>query len=378
MALTIPLTITGNLTVSGSVSAASFNFSGTGAIQIPAGTTAQRPASPVIGDIRYNSTNGNFEGSPDATRWDPMSQVNTAFTLSASVSLNLLTVSVLNALTGAAPTPADPVAFTFRDVTLANGDPVQVLVTAALSINTNGVGASLGSSNSTPFRFWVVAFNNAGTVVLGLINCSKPTQIYPLNEATLQSSTAISNSATSAGVFYTPNGTTISSKVFKVLGYVEYSAGLTTAGTYGVVPTTIQLAGPGTKKPGDVLQEVFAQTSSAQGNTTNSFIASNVTASITPTSTINLVDVDISAYITTGASAIVQGQPRRGTSTNIGVPFNFGTSNNIGNLNVPGSWNIIDSPGVVTATSYTLYFNNSNGNNSNVAAGHVRLKEIMG
>lgn len=377
-AITVPLTITGNLTVSGSITAASFNFTGTGAIQIPAGTTAQRPASPAIGDIRYNSTNGNFEGSPDATRWDPMSQVNTKITLSAAVSLNLLTVSVQNALTGADPTAADPVAINFRDVTLANGDPVSVLVTAALSINTNGVGATLGSLNSTPFRFWVVAFNNAGTVVLGLINCSTATQIFPLNEATLKSSTAISNSATSAGVFYTPNGTTVSNVPFKILGYVEYASGLAAAGTYTAVPTTIQLFGSGISKPGQQVQEVFAQTSSAVGNNTGSFIASNVTASITPTSPANLVDVDVTAAITTGATAVVTAVVRRGTSTNVSQSFGIGTASNIGTPAIPAAWSILDAPGVVTATSYTLYFNNSNGNNSNVQSGHVRLREIMG
>jgi hypothetical protein len=36
-------------------------FSGTGAIKIPAGTTAQQP-TPVTGQIRYNTTNNLFEG----------------------------------------------------------------------------------------------------------------------------------------------------------------------------------------------------------------------------------------------------------------------------------------------------------------------------
>ena len=35
---------------------------GTGAIQLPSGTTAARPVSPVNGDLRYNTTTGTFEG----------------------------------------------------------------------------------------------------------------------------------------------------------------------------------------------------------------------------------------------------------------------------------------------------------------------------
>ena len=45
------------LTVSGEV-----GFNTTTSLQIPAGTSAQRPGSPVAGMIRYNSDNQQFEG----------------------------------------------------------------------------------------------------------------------------------------------------------------------------------------------------------------------------------------------------------------------------------------------------------------------------
>lgn len=45
------LSIAGTLSVNGKVTA-----SGTGALKIPVGTTAERPSTPVAGDIRYNST----------------------------------------------------------------------------------------------------------------------------------------------------------------------------------------------------------------------------------------------------------------------------------------------------------------------------------
>ena len=48
---------------------ANFTFDGTnlvvsttGAVQMPAGTTAQRPGSPVNGMFRYNTTDNAFEG----------------------------------------------------------------------------------------------------------------------------------------------------------------------------------------------------------------------------------------------------------------------------------------------------------------------------
>jgi hypothetical protein len=48
---------TGTATFSGDVS-----MTGTGFLDLPVGTTAQRPGSPAAGMIRYNSTLGQFEG----------------------------------------------------------------------------------------------------------------------------------------------------------------------------------------------------------------------------------------------------------------------------------------------------------------------------
>jgi hypothetical protein len=372
-------TVTGNLTVTGTVTAGSFNFGGTGAIQIPSGTTAQRPASPVTGQIRYNSTNGNYEGY-DGIEWDPMSQVNSRFTLTASVQFNLLTVSLLNALTAAAPTPADPVAITFRDATLPNGDPVTVVVNSALSINTNGVGATLGSSSNVPFRFWVVAFNNGGTIVLALKNCSVAGQIFSLNEAALQSSTPMSGAATSAGVFYTPNGVTVTNQPFKILGYLEYSAGLGTAGTYGILPTTIELFGNGIKKPGDIIQTAYFQTATAT-SLSGSFSATAITNSIMPTSTINPILINAVGQAAAGISGTsasqVQAVLRRGTATNISQAQDVGINNSAGVVSAPCVFDVLDNPGVVSSQPYTVYANNNVGSGT-FGTGSIRLTELMG
>lgn len=50
-----------------------------GAANLPAGTTAQRPATGVMGQIRFNSTTGKFEGH-NGTLWD-----NLASAISAAV-----------------------------------------------------------------------------------------------------------------------------------------------------------------------------------------------------------------------------------------------------------------------------------------------------
>ena len=46
-------------------SAGNINMTGTGAIDVAAGTTAQRPGTPSNGMIRYNTTDNQFEGYAD-------------------------------------------------------------------------------------------------------------------------------------------------------------------------------------------------------------------------------------------------------------------------------------------------------------------------
>ena len=246
------LAVTGNMTIGGT-----FSFTGTAGIEIPDGTTGQRPGSPVAETIRFNSTLDSYEGF-DGTEWQAMSFVPSAYTISTSVNAGILTVNLLNARTGVAATAADPFILTFRDATIANGDPVSVTINSALTLTTNATGATLGTSNNVAFRFWLVAFNNGGTVVLALINCLTATEIFPLIESQLASATGISNGATSAGIFYCPNGTTITSMPFKILGFIEYSSGLATAGTYSAQPSQIQIFGPGIPRPGQPVQLVVA------------------------------------------------------------------------------------------------------------------------
>jgi hypothetical protein len=214
--------------------------------------------------------------------------------LTASVNASLLTVNVVGN-NGSNPTPTNPVFIPFRDPTAANGDPIWRAVTAVLSINTNSIGASIGSIANVAFRLWVVAFDNAGTVVLGLINCfsgTPITQIFPLNESAVASSTSMSGTATSSGVFYTPSGVNLVSRSFRILGSVEYnSTGLATPGTYSRAPDFMQLFGPGIKKPGDIVQVVSTSTTAAGTTSSPTFAAltNGQCQAISPTSAANII-----------------------------------------------------------------------------------------
>lgn len=292
--------------------------------------------------------------------------------LVASVGSGLLTVAV-KTNSGADPTPGDPVLIPFRDVTVANGDPVWIAITAALSINTNAIGATLGSQNAVPFRLWVVAFNNSGTPVLGLWHSGSGAAtnvINALNEETLRSATAISAAATSAGVIYCPNGTTITSKAFKVLGYLSYETTLATAGNYTAAPDILQLFGPGISKPGTPIQ---VQASAASN-----------TAAITPGSKANLVLVQMSGTITASATAgtySTTALAKRGTAggTTIASSTFQGSASGSITVNTPYSLVTLDNPGVSASQTYTITSTAAGtGSGPGQANQQIVLTEVMG
>jgi hypothetical protein len=54
-----------------SVTFADAQFTGTGAVVLPDGTQAQRPSTPLIGSVRFNTDDGGFEGYNGAS-WGPL------------------------------------------------------------------------------------------------------------------------------------------------------------------------------------------------------------------------------------------------------------------------------------------------------------------
>ncbi len=100
--------IGGTLSVSGASSfAADATFTGTGEVQLPAGTTAQRSASPADGMVRYSTTFGYFEGY-GASGWGPLAGTGAAFPPNGRLTLTsgvpVLTSAVI-AATGVIFTP---------------------------------------------------------------------------------------------------------------------------------------------------------------------------------------------------------------------------------------------------------------------------------
>ena len=261
---------------------------GTHALVVAAGSnlTADRLLTVATGDAdRTVTLTGNLTVSATTT----VSGVNVGghgnANITASVAANALTIA-LTTNAGTTPSAADSVDLFFRNVTAATGTRASVSVTAATTLVVPDT-ATLGTSNSVAFRAWIVAFNDASTVRIGIINCSNATSVYPLAGWGIASSTTISTSADSAQVFYTDSGVT--SVAYVVLGYVTYESGLATAGTYASAPTRVQPFTTDTPLPNTIIQTVAANYATQTSSSSSTYADTGLTATIVMTSAANKV-----------------------------------------------------------------------------------------
>lgn len=151
-------------------------------------------------------------------------------------------------------------------------------------------GSTLGTANNVPFRIWVVEFDDAGTLRLGAINCRMTSSVAQIAAYALQSSTAEggAGAADSAGVFYT--GVAVSSMPMRILGFLTWESGLTTAGTWDADPDAIVPFASGIPLPGNTIQAVTATGGVQATATTTTFVdVTSLTASMTLTSAANSI-----------------------------------------------------------------------------------------
>lgn len=213
---------------------------------------------------------------------------------------NAITFTI-KTLAGATPSSTDKVRFLFRNVTEATGDYSLVELTSALSI-TISAGSTLGFSNSTPSRLWIVAVNNAGTPELAVLNCLfGGTITFPLGGWGITSTTAEGGGGAADSSYVPYSATARTAKPYVTLGYAAWESGLGTAGTWNAAPTRIQLYGPGVPLPGVEIQRRRSSTAAvATGMTVVPYddtIPQNtegdqyMTIGITATSACNLISV---------------------------------------------------------------------------------------
>lgn len=159
-----------------------------------------------------------------------------------TVSSSALTVAIKTAA-GNDPSSVEPVFVSFGN---ADGTYTPIEITAATSITVAST-YSLGTTNDLPFRIWVLGFNDAGTFRLAVINALAP-QSVTLDELT-ERSTQSAGAWNAARVAY--SAVTMTSKRYRLLGYLDWNSGLAAAGTWSVGPDVTKLYAVGTAKPGD-------------------------------------------------------------------------------------------------------------------------------
>lgn len=302
-----------------------------------------------------------FQNSPGAP-----SGVLSNVGISASVAASALTITLTTAA-GATPSATDIVSVPYRSSTEGTGTITQKSITSSLSLTISS-GSTIGFISATAARAWLVVFDDAGTDRLGLINCRSGNNVYPLAGYGVASSTAEGGAggADSAQVFYT--GTAVTTKAYTVLGYMEWSAGLTTAGTWAIVPTRIEVMRAGVRLPGMTVQQAETLDVTTRTTTSATLVTTNITAALSPSSAANLVRITMAGGGDMSATNNTQGfdANRNGTSliTLLSLSRTFLASfvkQGAGAGVTPVTFGITDYPQSTSAVTYTLMHNASSG-----------------
>jgi hypothetical protein len=314
-------------------------------------------AARAVGDFSLGVTGGGLvKRFPDGGFNAGMSNG----TLLISAASNALTIALKTAA-GTDPSSTDPVSFYFHNLAGTVGGFTVRTVTAALSLVVSS-GSTLGVTSAKAFRIWIVAFDDAGTIRLGVVQCCDRTagaeKVTPLPES-FASSTAEggAGAADTAGVIYT--GTAVSNKPILILGYAEWSAlGLTTAGTWTTTNWNItQLFGPGIHLPGHRIQETSAVSTPNTSNATTTYAISAQQLAIVLTSAASLIRAMATCYLqtpgSTGQGCSVRFSRGATANTNlIGSESQLVT--NGASIIAPALLVAYDTPNVVASQAYNV------------------------
>ena len=172
----------------GIVLATNPTFAGTGAITLPAGTTAQEPASPVVGMLRYNNQTNQFEGYSGATpAW-------------ASVG-GAAIVNDTTTATAVYPLFASATSGTALTIYTSNAKYLYTPSTGTLTAPQHNATATItGSTNQGPFNYGTLSFSDTN------IFASLQSSVNSYNQFAIQNTNA-GASASTGYVAYNNNGT---------------------------------------------------------------------------------------------------------------------------------------------------------------------------
>jgi len=337
---------------------------GSGNVTGPGSSTAGHVATFADSTGKVLQDGGTIVGGPNTITPSMLANAAVAFgvgmlngTLVASVAGNALTIAV-KTLAGNNPSSSDPVFFLFRD---ASAGYAVVELTSSLSVTVPS-GATLGTVNGQANRIWVGVFNNGGTPVLGVYNSLSGTNILCWDETSPANGTGITASSTSPQVWYAAS--TLSSVVFRIIGYVESTQA--TAGTWATSPSRVQLFGPAVKRPGDIVSTAyFTQNVLVNFSSTTFAVLSGMAVSLQISAACNVAWIDnfvmVNVANNTGASV----QLSRGTTNNTSmIGANATSSNAQGSAQVYSmSVSAYDIPNTSGSITYALQARSTAGTN---------------
>jgi len=387
---------------------------GAGAIQIPSGTTASRPASPVNGDLRYNTTTQTFEGYANGA-WGAIvsgsgvTSVGTGTGLTGGPITSTGTISIAN--TGVTATSYGSSASVPVIAVNAQGQ-----ITSAVSTTIDAITLTTGSITTTPVNSNdIVNKSYVDSIAQGLsvkapVLCATTTSITLSGEQTIDGITTsasrvlVKNQATSSqnGIYISSSGAwsrssdantwnqLVSAFVFVEKGTTQADTGWTCTvdpgGTLGVTAVTwVQFSGAGTYTAGTGLTLTGSQFSITNTAVTAGSYGS---ASSVGTFTVNAqgqLTLAGNASIAIAASQVTSGtftvsQGGTGVATLTGLAYGNGTSaftaatasqivSAIGSTAVTNATNATTSTNLAGGANGSLPYQTASGTTTFLAAG---------
>ncbi|MBN8532775.1 MAG: DUF2793 domain-containing protein [Rhizobiales bacterium] len=297
-----------------------------------------------------------------------------ALSVHAPVNMGLATTLAAGALTirlttsaGLEPSGGSQCVLPFRSAIASSGEVTMRQVFAQTSITLSS-GSTLGVlAANAPFALWVVAFDDAGTARLGVINCLSGRNVFPLGRASpLATSTAEGGAggADNAHTFY--SAAAMVAKPYCILGRLEWSSGLAAIGAWAA-PDRIEVWHPSMKLPGDVVQVAHTVKTDTFTSTISGALTDipGLSLSVAPTSAANLIRAtprvqgqtsttgDACSFALLRGSTNIGGGVASGNRVSVFAGLQRTTDNNSTST---ATALVVDAPGTVSPTLYKVQF----------------------
>ena len=319
----------------------------TGFLKVASGTTLQRPGSPLSGQVRYNSTTGNFEGY-GAAGWHILSPVNLAI-YSVSVGNNISFVTGTGAIinpsisgtltiTGFNFTPTCTVRF--DNVTITSGVTVVDPKTITITTGTGNITAGSYSNVSVTNEYGQTATIAYPIVVQGGPQFSTATNLGTFTEAALSITVAATSPGASSITYAAQTSTGNGGSNFGL------PTGLSINSSTGVISGTLIINGTNT------YNITIRATDNLSRITAKDFtfvLTDNLSPTITSPSAGSLGSIDYEAQLIVGSGST------QSTTTTIATvsatdPESNGISYVVSSGNLPAGITINSSTGVISGS----------------------------